>query len=76
MGGLALLIPDLPPDWEGRAFYIDLFKQMAERVKKCQREDGTWSSGMLGGVEAIPSKKRAAAPFSPLPWLGASTMGC
>ena len=62
-GGLALMIPDLPEEWEGRSFYIDLFKQMAERLAKCQREDGTWSMGMLGGVEGYPIKETSGTSF-------------
>ena len=62
-GGLALMIPDLPEDWEGRAFYIDLFKQMAESLKNCQRKDGTWSMGLLGGVEGYPLKETSGTSF-------------
>lgn len=73
LGGLALMIPDLPEDppsqgsgetsWKGRAFYIDLFKQMAESVKNCQRADGTWSMGLLGGVEGHPVKEVSGTAF-------------
>jgi rhamnogalacturonyl hydrolase YesR len=62
-GGLALMIPDLPEDWEGRAFYIDLFKQMAVSLKNCQCEDGTWSMGLLGGVEGYPIKETSGTSF-------------
>ncbi|MDF7825935.1 glycoside hydrolase family 88 protein [Pontiellaceae bacterium B12227] len=62
-GGLALMIPDLPEDWEGRPFYIDLFKQMAESLRNCQREDGTWSMGLLGGAEAYPNKETSGTSF-------------
>ena len=53
-GGLALMLPDLPKDWENREFYMKLFKQMAETVKNTQREDGTWSAGLLGDVKDYP----------------------
>ncbi|VGO18955.1 Unsaturated rhamnogalacturonyl hydrolase YteR [Pontiella sulfatireligans] len=62
-GGLALMIPDLPRDWDGRAFYIDLFKQMAKSLVTCQREDGTWSMGLLGGVEGYPIKEASGTSF-------------
>jgi rhamnogalacturonyl hydrolase YesR len=62
-GGLALMIPDLPEDWKGRQFYIELYKQMAESVKKCQRDDGTWSMGLLGGKEAYPIKETSGTSF-------------
>ncbi|HKL20985.1 MAG TPA: glycoside hydrolase family 88 protein, partial [Tichowtungia sp.] len=62
-GGLALMIPDLPADWEGRDFYINLFKQMAESLKNCQRTDGTWNMGLLGGVEGYPVKETSGTAF-------------
>ncbi len=62
-GGLALMIPDLPLDWKGRSFYIDLFNKMANSLKACQREDGTWSMGLLGGVEGYPSKETSGTSF-------------
>lgn len=63
IGGLALMIPDLPADWEGRAFYVDLFKRMAERLKACQRPDGTWSMGLLGSLEDYPVKETSGTAF-------------
>lgn len=62
-GGLALMIPDLPQDWQGRDFYIDLYKEMAVSLKACQREDGTWSMGLLGGVEGYPIKETSGTSF-------------
>lgn len=62
-GGLALMIPDLPEDWEGRAFYIDLYKQMAESLRAVQRPDGTWSMGLLGGVDGYPIKETSGTAF-------------
>ena len=62
-GGLALMIPDLPPQWEGRAFYIDLYKKMAARLVEIQREDGTWSMGLLGGTEGYPIKETSGTSF-------------
>jgi len=62
-GGLALMIPDLPKNWEGRTFYVNLYKQMAESLKKCQRQDGTWSMGLLGGVEGYPTRETSGTSF-------------
>jgi rhamnogalacturonyl hydrolase YesR len=62
-GGLALMIPDLPKNWEGRAFYIDLYKKMAARLKTIQRADGTWSMGLLGGTEGYPIKETSGTSF-------------
>ena len=62
-GGLAFMIPDLPQAWEGRTFYIEMFQQMAESLATCQREDGTWSMGLLGGVEGYPIKEASGTSF-------------
>lgn len=62
-GGLALMIPDLPKDWKGRSFYTDLYKTMANSLKNCQREDGTWSMGLLGGAEGYPIKETSGTSF-------------
>ncbi len=62
-GGLALMIPDLPENWEGRAFYIELFQQMAESLRAVQRNDGTWSMGLLGGTEGYPIKETSGTSF-------------
>lgn len=62
-GGLALTIPDLPQDWNGRPFYIDLFKQMAVSVKNSQRADGTWSMGVLGDESNYPVKETSGTAF-------------
>jgi rhamnogalacturonyl hydrolase YesR len=62
-GGLALMIPDLPEDWEGRPFYVDLYKTMAKRIAQIQREDGTWSMGLLGGLETYPTVETSGTSF-------------
>jgi rhamnogalacturonyl hydrolase YesR len=63
LAGLALMIPDLPVHWEQRDFYVDLFKQMAERIKASQREDGSWSMGMLGAVSDYPEVESSGTAF-------------
>jgi hypothetical protein len=39
--GLALLISELPTDWEHKPFYEDLFKKMAISLKSNSNENGT-----------------------------------
>ena len=62
-GGLALMIPDLPKDWEHRDFYVQTYKEMAEKLKGLQRADGTWSMGLLGGEEGYPIKETSGTSF-------------
>lgn len=61
--GLALMIPDFPENWEDRFFYIDLYKKMAVRIKSLQRDDGSWSMGLLGGIEGYPVKETSGTAF-------------
>ncbi|WP_282123717.1 glycoside hydrolase family 88 protein [Algibacter mikhailovii] len=62
-GGLALMIPDLPEDWKGRAFYETMFKEIAETVKSRQRADGTWSAGLLGDERDYPNIETSGSSF-------------
>ena len=62
-GGLALMIPDLPKDWEHRATYLKIFEEMAGKIKTLQRKDGTWSMGLLGGEEGYPVKETSGTAF-------------
>ncbi len=62
-GGLAMMIPDMPKDWDGRSFYSSLFRRMAARLKELQREDGTWSAGLLGDTETYQNIETSGSAF-------------
>ncbi|UKM65174.1 glycoside hydrolase family 88 protein [Flavobacteriaceae bacterium GSB9] len=62
-GGLANIIPELPDDWQGKAFYVNLFKKMAETLIKIQRPDGTWSAGLLGDIKDYPNVETSGTSF-------------
>ncbi|MEO7309272.1 MAG: glycoside hydrolase family 88 protein [Chitinophagaceae bacterium] len=47
LGGLALVLSDMPKDFSNRPFYENLFKQMAQRIKGLQQEDGLWRTSLL-----------------------------
>ncbi len=47
MGGLALLLEDMPKDYKHYPFYADLFKVMAKRIKDLQPADGMWRPSLL-----------------------------
>ena len=47
LGGLALILEDMPKDYEHRDFYINLYKEMAARIKELQPEDGLWRTSLL-----------------------------
>ena len=62
-GGLALMISDLPEDWAGCQFYIEMFREMAAKLKEIQRTDGTWSMGLLGEEMDYPAKETSGTSF-------------
>lgn len=62
-GGLALMLPDMPEKWQGKEFYLDIFKKMAMVLKETQRQDGTWSSGILGNETDYPDKETSGTSF-------------
>jgi rhamnogalacturonyl hydrolase YesR len=45
-GSLPIILRDLPADRPSRAFYLNLFKEMAAALKKAQRADGAWSPNL------------------------------
>jgi len=47
LGGLALVLTDLPEDYKHRDFYVNLYKEMAARIKELQHEDGLWRTSLL-----------------------------
>ncbi len=47
MGGLALVLSELPKDYKERAFYETLFREMAEKIASLQQEDGLWRASLL-----------------------------
>lgn len=47
LGGLALLLEDLPKDYEHREFYVNLYKEMAAKIKGLQQQDGLWRTSLL-----------------------------
>lgn len=47
LGGLALVLEDLPAEYEHRPFYENLYKTMAVRILEIQSEDGLWRTSLL-----------------------------
>ncbi|AWW28865.1 glycoside hydrolase family 88 protein [Echinicola strongylocentroti] len=47
IGGLALILEDMPEDYDHRDFYEGLFVQMAERIVELQHKDGLWRTSLL-----------------------------
>ena len=47
IGGLALILEEMPEEYEHRDFYVALFREMAARVKALQPADGMWRVSLL-----------------------------
>ncbi|OAV43139.1 glycoside hydrolase family 105 protein [Lewinella sp. 4G2] len=47
MGGLALMLEEMPRDWEHYGWYEDLFKEMSARLVEIQPADGMWRVSLL-----------------------------
>jgi rhamnogalacturonyl hydrolase YesR len=47
LGGLALILDQMPANYVNRPFYEGLFKTMAGRIKEIQNKDGLWRTSLL-----------------------------
>ena len=47
LGGLALILTDLPKEYEHYDFYLNLYKEMASRIASLQQDDGLWRTSLL-----------------------------
>jgi len=47
MGGLVRTLSELPKDWPTRDFYIQNYKEMAEKIITLQQADGLWRASLL-----------------------------
>ncbi|HET8829094.1 MAG TPA: glycoside hydrolase family 88 protein [Pelobium sp.] len=47
LGGLALILEDMPKNYVHRPFFETLFKEMSVKVKELQQPDGLWTTSLL-----------------------------
>lgn len=62
MGGLALLLSELPKDYQDRAFYETLYKEMAQKVASIQQQDGLWRASLLD-PQSYPGGEASGSGF-------------
>lgn len=63
MGGLAEILKTLPAgDTEYRPFYLNLFKEMSQRLSGLQSQDGYWHASLLDPA-SYPSPETSATGF-------------
>lgn len=47
MGGLVRVLEELPANYAGRDFYVNILKEMSARLKELQQPDGMWRASLL-----------------------------
>ena len=47
MGGLVLVLSELPKDYKERGFYEKIYMEMAEKIASLQHADGLWRASLL-----------------------------
>jgi unsaturated rhamnogalacturonyl hydrolase len=47
LAGLARVLKEMPLDYPKRPFYIQLFKEMAQKIQSLQQADGLWRASLL-----------------------------
>jgi unsaturated rhamnogalacturonyl hydrolase len=62
VGGLALLLKELPKDHPKREFYVRQFREMMDRIASLQQPDGLWRSSLLD-PDAYPGGEASGSGF-------------
>ncbi|MFY9154487.1 MAG: glycoside hydrolase family 88 protein [Prolixibacteraceae bacterium] len=62
MGGLAILMNDMPKNYRERSFYEEIFRQMAEKIASLQQSDGLWRASLLD-PESYPGGEASGSGF-------------
>ncbi|HUV95973.1 MAG TPA: glycoside hydrolase family 88 protein [Acidobacteriaceae bacterium] len=62
MGGIALVLQEMPSDYPSRPKYIETFGEMAARLVSMQGEDGLWRPGLLN-ADAYPLPEVSGSAF-------------
>jgi unsaturated rhamnogalacturonyl hydrolase len=62
MGGIVRTLDELPANDPKRAYYLEKFKDMSERIAALQGEDGLWRPGLLD-AEHYPLPENSGSAF-------------
>lgn len=62
MGGLVRVLEELPAKHPSRPFYLNLFRQMSERLLALQQADGLWRASLLDPA-AYPGGEASGSGF-------------
>jgi unsaturated rhamnogalacturonyl hydrolase len=62
MGGLVRLLKELPKDYPKRPFYLQIYKEMAEKIVSIQQSDGFWRASLLD-PDSFPGGEASGTGF-------------
>lgn len=62
IGGLAILLNELPKDYKERPFYEETFKEMAKKIAELQQTDGLWRASLLD-PDSYPGGEASGSGF-------------
>ena len=62
MGGLVRVLEELPANYPNRNFYLDIYKEMAEKIISLQQADGLWRASLLD-PESYPGGEGSGSGF-------------
>jgi unsaturated rhamnogalacturonyl hydrolase len=62
MGGLVRVLQELPENWPTRNFYVQNFREMAEKIATLQQEDGLWRASLLD-PQSYPGGEASGSGF-------------
>lgn len=62
MGGLVRILEELPKNYQSRAYYVNIYREMAEKVISLQQEDGLWRASLLDPT-AYPGGEGSGSGF-------------
>jgi unsaturated rhamnogalacturonyl hydrolase len=62
MGGLALILSELPKNYKPRPFYEKLFKEMSQKIASLQQKDGLWRASLLD-PDSYPGGEASGSGF-------------
>jgi len=63
IAGLVKYLKEMPKNYEGREFYVTLYKEMADRLLSLQQADGLWRTSLLDPA-AYPGGEGSGSGFN------------
>lgn len=62
LGGLVRLLNEMPKDYPKRSFYLNLYREIAEKIVTLQQSDGLWRASLLD-PDSYPGGESSGSGF-------------